>query len=154
MLLREGEHRPARRPREDAREDVRADERRVAELPHPPLAAQQIERRAHPVVAGEVLRVGGEAVLVRRGHGEHVAQGDALDGALAALDRVVREEVEHALVDAFEEALVQRDAEQQRDHAFRDRVPMDGRGFVASVVVRLVHHRAVFQHDDAGYVVV
>ena len=80
-------------------------------------AAQKIQRRKCPLIAGTNLRPGITLALVRSPHGQQVPDGHIVDGFLAPLDLIVGEKAKNLIVNASDLSLVQCNSNQQRNNA-------------------------------------
>ena len=111
-------------------------------------AAEQVKGRHRPIVAGTNLCPWLRPVFIRRGHGQQVPDRHLLYGLFSALDGVVREKVQHRLIDAFDEAFVERNSDQQGGNALCGRHDVYSIGTFVIVPGIMDERNAVFQRGN------
>ena len=80
-------------------------------------ASQKIQRRKCPVIAGTNLRPGIALALIRGPHSQQVPDSHIVYGFFAPFDLIVGEVAKNLIINAFDLALVQGNANQQRNDA-------------------------------------
>lgn len=112
------------------------------------LSAEEIQRRLRPVLTGTHLRPRVTMPLIGRAHSQKMPDRHIKDRLFTASDRILRKVRKHLIIYAADHSAVNRDANQQRHHAFRGRRDMDAVCPLIAVPLCGVDLVSVLKHAD------